>query len=261
MDSSRPRAGAQTGTNAPRQRSPAYAVVEHHIGKMRLGIANNGTFGTGFARAIEGDFFTGEPVHSCEYPSRSSVKYLFGGAFWIGAVVGKDTLVSTGAAGYESAYEFHPDRPSLGYPIYRTTTDPGSAGFEEAVSEEDYIVEYTDTLRTGVLSDYFGRPHKPLNIKVRQASYAWSYDYAEDIVLFDYQVENIGFETLKNVYMGIFVDADIGFMGQEGVIFEDDFTGFLQTIPSTCGTCPYEVHCQPGLLDRGQRRRSVGSFA
>ena len=47
-----------------------------------------------------------------------------------------------------------------------------------------------------------GRPHIPLNIQVNQTSYAWSYSYAEDFVLFDMSIKNIGNDVLKKLYMG-----------------------------------------------------------
>lgn len=219
---------------------PAYAVVGHRIGAMELGITNHGIFGTGFAQASVIDFFTGDIVSSCEYPKGSNIRYLFSGAFWIGAIVGRDTLVSTGAGGDEWSREFHPDRFGLGDPVYRSIIDPESQDFQDAISEEDYIVVYTDTLLSGVDRDYFGRPHRPLNIEVTEASYAWSYDYAEDLVLFDYRVRNIGNDVLEDVYMGIYVDADIGMSGGSDVIYEDDFTGFVHTFSALCGDCPYE---------------------
>ena len=70
--------------------APAYGSAGHRIGKMVLCVSNNGTFGTGFTSAI--DFFTDEAIKSCEYPKGSNTRYLYAGAFWIGAVVDRDTL-------------------------------------------------------------------------------------------------------------------------------------------------------------------------
>lgn len=200
----------------------------HRVGNIQLGIQNNGTFGTGFSEAGSGDFFTGGQVQSCEFPKNSSIEHLFAGAFWVGAVIGRDTAVSLGADGWSFVREFRPDVAPFGDMIYRSTLDPESDRFEGAVSEEDYICVYTDTFTEGIEADAFGQAHRPLYIEVREASYAWSYSYAEDIVLFDYRIKNIGVQQLKDVYLGFYVDADVGF--NTGQQYQDDIAGFLETI-------------------------------
>jgi hypothetical protein len=106
---------------------------------------------------------------------------------------------------------------------------------ELAVSEQDFIAHYTDTLTNPsyVQNDPIdGRRHVPLNIEINQRSYAWSYSYAEDFVLFDYSITNIGRRTLSKVYMGLYVDADVGPIGGNVGDFTDDICGFRRTIPS-----------------------------
>lgn len=219
--------------------APAHGIVAHRVGRIVLGLCNNGTFGNNYSQSGTSDFFTGEAVPACEYPKNSNNKYIFGGTFWIGAVVGRDTLVSVGADSWQWVYEFNPDIPPFGYPVYRSIIDPQSSDYRDAVSEEDYVMVYTDTLTEGIPNDFYGRPHMPLNIEVTEASYAWSYAYAEDIILFDYQVKNIGTQTLHDVYMGILVDADVSFeaLGNEGA--QDDLCGFLHTMPAQFERCTY----------------------
>jgi hypothetical protein len=216
----------------------AYGVVSHRIGRMVLSVRNDGTFGAGFGSQF--DFFTGEPILSCEYPKGSNTHYLWAGAFWIGAVVGRDTLVSTAVTSMGFAQEFAPDQVGLGEIVSRSIISADPALREGAVSEEDYIMVYTDTGTTGIDLDYFGRPHIPLNIEVTQRSYAWSYSYAEDIVLFDYTIRNIGNERLDNVYMGIYVDGDV-FFGQSyntyGML--DDICGFIESLPVWYRDCVF----------------------
>ncbi len=219
--------------------TPAIMLVAHTIGKIELAVANNGTFGREYVPSETRHAFTGESIPlSCQYPKGSNVAYLFGGAFWIGAVSGRDTLVSVGADGWQLVYEMFPDEPPFGNMQYRTIRDD-----EEglAVSEEDYISVYTDTFPQLVDNDFFGRSHRPLNIEITQASYAWSYSYAEDFVLFDYRIKNIGTETLEQVYMGIYVDAMICYdcFGQR-VGFDDDHSGFLHTYSNDYGACTFE---------------------
>ena len=220
---------------------PAHCLAAHRVGKIELAVSNNGTFGVNYFPGAMQDFFTGEPLaFSCQYPKGSRVEYMFGGAFWIGAVVDRDTLVSTGADGWQWVYEMYPDQSPFGEMVYRSIKDPTQPEYEGAVSEEDYISVYTDTYTDAIPADYFGRPHTPLNIRVTQATYAWSYAYAEDFVLFDYQIKNIGSKMLEQVYMGIYVDCMVCYdcMG-DNTGFTDDHSGFLHTYPSTTGVCEY----------------------
>ncbi|MFH1688229.1 MAG: hypothetical protein ABIE70_12005 [bacterium] len=222
--------------------TPAHCLVAHRVGRIELAVANNGTFGREYHPGASIDWFTNEEIlHSCQYPKNSNVSYLFGGAFWVGAIVGRDTLVSVGADGWQRAYEMYPDIAPFGEMIYRSNSDPGEPEFAGAISEEDYVAVYTDTLTEGVPADFFGRSHQPLNIEVTQASYAWSYDYAEDFVLFDYQIKNIGDRPLHEVYMAIYVDCMVCFdcLGDMWG-FQDDHSGFLHTYPAVCGDCEYE---------------------
>ena len=222
--------------------APAHQLTAHNIGKISLAVANNGTFGREYHHGPNIDWYTGEEIgFSCEYPKGSRVNYLFGGAFWIGAVMGRDTLVSVGADGWQQLYEMFPDQAPFGRMIHRSIKDPSSKDFEGAISEEDFVATYTDTFTDGILNDYFGRAHRPLNIEVTQASYAWSYAYAEDFVLFDYQIQNIGTQMLSDVYMGIYVDCMICF-DCFGLLpgFTDDHSGFLHTYPNQYGSCIFD---------------------
>ncbi len=217
--------------------TPAFCLVGHRVGQLSLAINNNGTFGNGFASGSTADCLTGLVAPSCEYPKGSNSTYLFAGAFWIGAIVGRDTTVSLAADGWSFVREFFPDESPFGDIIYRSIKDPAQPEFEGAISEEDYICVYTDTITDGVGTDYFGRPHQPLYVEATQNTYAWSYSYAEDFILFDYKVKNIGVDILEDVYMGIYVDADVWGTGggQDGA--QDDLCGFLLSYPDSCNNC------------------------
>ncbi len=227
-----------------RAAAPFYCVVGHRVNQLVLAVNNNGTFGTGFSQGQLIDCLTGTEVKSAEYPKGSNTTYLFAASFWIGAVVGRDTLVSVGADGWQATREMVPDEgEAFGEIKFRSITDPTSPEFEDAISEEDYIAQYTDTIIAGANDQsqdvIDGRPHQPLNIAIEQRSYAWSYDYAEDFVLFDYEVRNIGFRTLEEVYMGVYVDGDVGPEG-DAAAAQDDITGFLKTLTLPQGGCQFE---------------------
>ena len=202
---------------------------------MELAVTNIGTFGDGFSQSGTNDCFTGDLVQSCEFPKDSQTKYLFAAAIWIGAVLGRDTLVSVGADGWSYVREFNPDEAPLGTMRYRSNIDPARQEFEGAISEQDFISTYYDTCLScpGQGPDVIdGRPHVPLNIEVTERSYAWSYSYAQDFVLFDYGIRNIGRDRLRRVYMGLYVDADIYSLqlGNSGA--QDDLCGFREKQPA-----------------------------
>jgi len=219
---------------------PNVNLEVHKINRMGLAITNNGYWGTGYFSTTPIDPETGTQVLACEYPRYSNIETLWIGALWIGAVVGRDTLVSTAAEDfYLSDYivEFWPEAGEAGR-IIRRSTQPFSQFYSpEAVSEEDIIVHYTDTVTNSSIMSIDpvdNRPHQPLNIDVTQSSYAWSYPYAEDFILLDYKIKNIGRFPLKKLYIGILVDADVYHISQEGGggSWLDDICGYKEVIPS-----------------------------
>ncbi len=227
--------GRGAGSQAAQVVEVPYCATSHRVGQIVLAIINNATFGTGFQTGTSGDCFGGGEIKSCEYPKGSNSQYLFAGAFWIGAVLGRDTAVSVGADGWSFTQEIKPFRT----PMYRRSIiDPEDELFENAISEEDFIATYTDTYTVGIPSDPFGQPHRPLGVGIVQSSYAWSYSYAEDFVLFDYQISNIGVQDINDVYMGIYVDGDVCFSCDQGG-YADDVTGFLRTLDREFRGCTY----------------------
>ncbi|MCX6834368.1 MAG: hypothetical protein NTW07_04420 [candidate division Zixibacteria bacterium] len=224
--------------------TPFYCSVAHNVGKIGLAVSNDGTFGANLSvSGYSFDCFTGEDLPLGEFPLGSNTTYLFGGALWIGAVVGTDTLVSTGADGWaQLGNEFHSDNLPSGDIIYRSTVDPKAPEYDGALSEQDYIAVYRDTCRncSGVTNDVIdGRPHRPLNLEITQSSYAWSLPHAEDFVLIDYSVKNIGSQPLRKMYLGLLVDHDIHDLAiQSGTGAQDDISGLwtgTRQVPSQPG--------------------------
>ncbi len=87
---------------------PCTQLAVHNINKLGLTVTNGGQFGSGFADDMGIaliDPVTGAPAASAIYPYPGTNKYLFSGSFWIGAVVGRDTLVSVGAVAWNYSME------------------------------------------------------------------------------------------------------------------------------------------------------------
>ena len=220
----------------------ADCIAVHRVGEIRLSVTNVGAFGNGFQGGA--DCLTGEGTVSCEFPKFSGIDYLFAAAFWIGAIKGRDTLVSTGEDGWTFHREMHPDALGIGDLRHRSLIDPTNIEeYADAVSEDDILAVYTDTLTAGVpIDEITATPHQPLFVRINESSYAWSYDYAKDFVLFDYQVTNFGFETLEQVYMGIYVDGDVGYGAEcvQNACYADDISGFVHAVPETTRSgCEY----------------------
>lgn len=216
---------------------PGVMYASQNRGLMQLAIANNGTFGT-FGSNVY-DPFTGGTMMSCTYPRGDDKVYLWVGAFWIGAVVGRDTLVSTGSEDFYVNSEFWADLSPWG-DIQIKSIDINSPYFDTtAYSEQDILCEYTDTFTNSALVDLDltdNRPHRPLGIKVKQRSMAWAYAYADDFILFDYEIQNIGQNHLRGVYMGIWVDGDVWHVSRNGPDgWNDDMVGFYRTHPAPEG--------------------------
>ncbi len=113
---------------------------------------------------------------------------------WIGAKTtdGK-TLVSTGAGDYTSGSrpEFHP----VEYPI------------REEVKQSLLSASVKENIRYSFDDQLHFEGHSPLGVKVDQRSYV--FDNKPFFVL-DFELKNVGpYESLKDVYVGLFADIDV----------------------------------------------------
>jgi len=223
---------------SPQVAAPLTQTRVHKVGNMWLSITNFGQIGSS-GRSYR-DLCTGLPAPSWEFPAGSGIDYLYWSALWIGAVVNDtDTLVSVGHDGWNNVQEFYPT--STGAIVARTIRD---GGFQQdncfipysdsANSELDYKAVYYDTLKVnyfGPLDPIDGR-HKPLNLEVTQKSYSWSYEYANDFVLLDFLIKNIGATKLNKMYIGFYLDFDAYNSDFDGGGYTDDIAGFKLSLPS-----------------------------
>lgn len=233
--------------------APAYCMAVHNVGRIGFSVSNFGRFSYGQDLPII-DCLTLQKALQAEYPIGSRTQYMYRGGMWIGGVIGRDTLVSTAVDLNSTAREFHPDELPFGS-IKRFST-LSEVNPEEAVSEQDFIAVYTDTFTVGVDYRSFdpiaGRGHEPLGIEVTQRSYVWSYGYADDFVLFDMTYRNIGDKDINDLYIGVYLDADVNVSGvnPNAAIMgsnkpttggDDDLSGFLKTFPRPNDeSCPFE---------------------
>ena len=103
---------------------PYLTIAVHNIGKIAMTVSNYGTIGRSSYNSIP-DPLTGLQAPSLSYPKGYNLNYLSLGGYWIGAVKGRDTLVSTGT---EFTNEFMPTYYPEGDIIYRSTKDAEAPG-------------------------------------------------------------------------------------------------------------------------------------
>lgn len=215
----------------------------HRVGNIWMNVGNFGYFGN---RAIWSGRGTDDPEYpgtwapQAEFPAGSKTQYLLEGALWLGAMVQQQGFefprVSTGTDGWVQPRikEFYPPEGDAGRIIERSTRPNNYNRLGEyvtspdAVSEQDFLLNYADTLKDDfyVYNDPIDGPHFPLGIKVYQKSYAWSYNYAQNFIIFDWTIENIAGNYLKNLYVGLYIDGDVGWEGEPNNWYQDDVTGF-----------------------------------
>ena len=229
----------------------------HRVGLMRLCVTNWGFFGSQARELKEskGGCYNPNPdkevvAPSCEYPAGSNIDYLFQGGLWIGAKVDDHPYVSLACDGWFWIYEMWPEAGDAGAIKERSTRPSNSCYSSDAVSEQDIIAVYTDTSADIPLSatqqdPWDNRKHFPLGLQITQKSYSWSYEYAEDFVLIDFFIKNIGVKKIKDMYMGLYIDADVSHIdenpyGPFGA--QDDICGFKHLISNPQGECTDTVN-------------------
>ncbi|MFQ5500097.1 MAG: hypothetical protein ACE5FH_10555 [Candidatus Zixiibacteriota bacterium] len=214
-----------------------WQIARHTAGRIGLIVSNHGVFG-GFdpIRRPEVDYFTGEIRRNpCEFPEGSNRIHLWYGSLWVGAVVDGDTIVSTGLSPVDFVYEMLPTNLRDDHLTRRSTVHRHSPEYVGAVSHQDFIAQYTDTMMTNIFDEKnVVRNPRALPIEVTQRSYVWSFGYAQDIVFFDCTIRNIGKSTLEDLYVALHNHSVVSaaFMLGSG---NDNLTGFLSSAQSMLG--------------------------
>ncbi|UCD64638.1 MAG: hypothetical protein JSW34_04165, partial [Candidatus Zixiibacteriota bacterium] len=215
--------------------------AQHDAGNMRLVITNFAFWG--FGADVWDDYFDYEILYwGSEFPKGTLINQIQSAQMWLGGIVGRDTLVST-AMVYDPEtpeWELWPDWTFDEPMVTRTNTLPGSPGYEEAVSNQDILLRFNDlNISHPNHLDFLRRtPHIPMGLEVTQKTYCWSHGLAEDMVLFDVTVTNIGNEMVRGVYLGNLVRPSVGLLlgGSHAFAYTNDsFCGFIKEIPSVYG--------------------------
>ncbi len=177
------------------------------------------------------------PAPSLEYPPGSGIEHLFQGGIWIGAVVNDNPYTSVGCDGWTWVHELWPESEYEGVIYERSTRQTVSCYSPGAISEQDAIAVYTDSSRDIPLSPvqrdpWDNRKHFPLFVRVAQTGYSWELEGLDKFIIVEYIIKNIGVKEVQDMYMGLYVDADVmhideNSFGPYGA--QDDMTGFLRS--------------------------------
>ncbi len=186
----------------------------HDAGALYLPIVD-GIISLGLATTVT-DPETGEWMDNAIYPKGSNRQYIWGGAVWVGGIVGQDTIVSVGADGWFGVIrEFAPENPARGS-MYRTGN----------FADDEFVTTLVDSFYD--FSPYSSRG--PLGITLRETSRSWADTAYDDFVLFDYTILNTGDNFISDGWIGFYLDNDIyhGSNGANGYL--DDCSGSLDTV-------------------------------
>lgn len=216
---------------------PRRKMTVHNQGNIQLSLSNMGSMGwtTWYWSTKIKDPFSQERVACVIYPRGSDIHFQMNSTLLLGAVVGWDTLVSTGVWSFatgSSPLEFYPVQGAAGDFSYGSIDVNHSRFDSEANSQLDIACEYVDTFRVPSAGDL--RRHIPLGVKIKQKSRAWTGDNIDDFVLFEFEIQNIGGKHLREMYIGFIADGGVNYQGDfdHTVSLTDDVVGFLPTYPT-----------------------------
>jgi hypothetical protein len=199
--------------------------------------------------------FAGAP--SAEWPANSGIEHLFTAGLWVGAIKNGVPAVST--ASFE--FEFRPTEDPIDVVYYSSEGATGGNRLPHPNADDDNDVDIDEDPLDGHDNDSDGQidedyaaisdqmlarwyvdntatsqqiypDHNPLGIEVREQTYQWEDDEFDDFIGFDYTITNIGTDVLENVYVGIFMDPDIGNRNTPNY-WENDIAGYTNQ-PAVC---------------------------
>ncbi len=240
---------APTAGDAPRQRTPLHPHAVPEIGgpgritsagRLWMKATNIGVMGNAYP-ALSSD-------PAAQWPGPSGVEYLYYWGLWVGAVrpgeadAGRRYRVS-------QATEWRP--PTLDpvdriYESYegtpqglREVDDDGDGRYDEefldgrdddgdGAIDEDYAAIGQRTYTFSMSDDTpqatnanFAEQHLPLGLRVRQTVHSFTGPDVEDAAAVTYEITNAGTAVLDSVYVGFFVDPDVGPLAREGYWRDD----------------------------------------
>jgi len=216
---------------------PWVDYLVHDNGWLWTTIHNNGAIGNVFRLQMQEG---GPSAPSFYYPRYSRIQHGYFAALWVGGVVDGDTLVSTGI---ESDWRMNTWLPPMEFwppewpegTIEVRSNDPSSEYYDpDASAELEFETHYIDTIKSGWWmpeNEYDHRGHQPLGLAVTQTSYSWSYKYIRDVIIVDYEVLNVGGDTIHDAFVGLYYVGCNHHTGEQPYPPSDDIAGYTRWWP------------------------------
>jgi hypothetical protein len=169
-----------------------------NVGNIFMTVTNYGTIGKGYCGT--------QP--SCMYPAGSGIENLWLGGLWVGGLKEGQTHVTTGAidvsnANIQEGFEYTNGQGTIILERSSLITSPFYD--PKAVSHQDFVCEFFDTITTGMQN------HIPMGIKVLLESYTYNLNFANSFVILNYKIVNIGYNgntsQIDSIYVGLWKDC------------------------------------------------------
>lgn len=199
------------------------------IGNIGMTITNFGTIGNRFLT---------RPVQpSVQYPKGSGIEHISLAGLWIGAISQKEGIAKVSTAATDV-------NPSSGQSVtlgYELTNEAG-AGIavrsslpfdqyyhQQAVSHQDFVMDFTDKNRR---SGFDTIPeHNPLGVDIHLESYAWNFPFADNFVILNYWIKNVGTDTLLEMYVGMWDNSIVQNLNLSGTVISGHMAkSFLDSV-------------------------------
>jgi hypothetical protein len=249
----------------------------HNVGELHMHIGNWGLFGS-----LPSANFPFSDAPSAEWPAGSGVEYLYSAGIWVGAIKSGVPHVTTSM--WE--YELRPTEDPVDI-IYRSSEGalggkripmPDADDDRDGTIDEDWLNGRDDDMDGRIDEDFAAisdqmfsywctddQPvvlpiypqHNPLPIMIRQESYQWEDDRFDDFVGVTFEITNIGNEVLEDIYIGFYIDGDVGSRNTPDY-WEDDEHYFLDSRIECTDLGPAEVQMAYWHDDDGDGGQAPG---
>jgi len=234
----------------------------HNVGRLYMQVTNIGQAGNAFNPSRT-------TVPSAEWPPGSGYDHLYAAGLWVGAIdasgiphvttalyqpeFAPDPFPTTSCVALpldqvsdvREAYEgipggnrvisssVNPDDDNDGLvdeDFLNGLDDDGDGLCDEdyaSIGQQMYSCEYRDDFPQ---IRQLQPEHVPLGIRVRQTSYAWSTPGQSDFIGMDYRITNVSGRAIRNVFVAIFADPDVGSRAIDGYFLDDEAALFDSTV-------------------------------
>jgi hypothetical protein len=181
--------------------APAFAT--HNVGNVALTVSSFGVFG------YDDYALSQQPVgEGFQYP-KGSVSALFHGSLLVGVQPDQVSDCAYGNA-LKNQYDW-------------VTTELGNLVFNQTqLSDQDSYAQYSDKVAI-----------RPIGVTVTQRGFAWKQSPDDDYVLLEFEVQNTSAPPISNLYVGLYLDWDIGKVNDNLVGYDTEHGVGFQYAPDS----------------------------